>query len=178
MAAKQLFNQYGYNKVTMDSIVQHSNVSKGTVYKYFRDKQDLYETILMDIYKVERQRFTDIMASDSHFLDKIKEIIEVRVNRYTDTHQRFFADYFVRSEKLNGFMKIYIQEIKQLRKDLYKEGRDQKYISEDITDKTLELYFEIIQMGLSQKYHDLSEMPKDDLTNVLNLIYAGMVQCK
>lgn len=177
-AGKQLFNQYGYNRVTMDNVIHQSNVSRGTLYKYFADKQDLYETIVMDIYNMERESFKEIMSSNQNFLEKIKLIIEVRVNKYTDTHQKFFEDHFIRSETLNEYMKDYIQDVKRMRQHLYSEGRKEGFISPDISDKTLELYFDIIQIGLSQKYHDLSEMPKDDLTNVLGLIYAGMVSCK
>ncbi len=174
IAAKQLFNQHGFNRVTMDSIVQHSNVSKGTVYKYFSDKQELYETIIMDIYNVERTSFKDILDGEGHFLDKINRIIEVRVNKYTETHQKFFEDHFVRSQKLNDYMKEYILEIRTLRTELYEEGRKDGFISENLMDETLELYLDIIQMGLAQKYHDLSKIPKEKLTEVLKLIYAGM----
>lgn len=175
MAGRKLFNQYGFNRVTMDNIIQDSGVSRGTLYKYFEDKQDLYETIVMDIYNVERDLFKSIMDNDDAFLNKIKSIIEIRVNKYTETHQKFFEDHFVRSEKLNSFMSEYIQDVQDMRKHLYAEGRKQGYISNTILDTTLELYFDIIQKGLSQKYHQLSEMPKNDLTNVLSLIYAGMV---
>lgn len=177
-AAKDLFNQYGFNKVTMDSIVQHSNVSKGTLYKYFGDKQVLYEEIVMDIYNAERTAFHKVVETDGEFLSKIKQIIQIRVKKYTETHQKFFEDHFIRSENLNSYMSEYIQEVNDLRQKLYNDGRQQGYISKDINDNTLELYFNIIQMGLAQKYHDLSEMPKEDLMNVLNLIYSGMVSCK
>ena len=75
-------------------------------------------------------------------------------------------------------MKKYIGEVSDLRKQLYSEGRRKGFVSDEISDETLEVYFEIIQIGLSQKYHDLSEMPEKDLVNILNLIYAVILSCK
>lgn len=174
-SGRHLFNEFGFNKVTMDSICIHANVSKGTLYKYYSDKQDLYESIIKQIYDQERERFTNIIYGEGSFLVKIKHVIEERVNKYTNTHKKFFEDYFNRSADLDAYMKQYILDVKSLRKHLYDEGRAQGYIAEKISNQTLELYFEIIQLGLSSKYHDLSELPKDSLTNLLELIYAGMV---
>lgn len=39
--ALRLFNEYGYNIVTVDDICRESNLSKGTFYYYFKAKEDL-----------------------------------------------------------------------------------------------------------------------------------------
>ena len=41
-AAAQLFAKHRYHEVRMDDIAEHANVAKGTVYRYFHDKEDLY----------------------------------------------------------------------------------------------------------------------------------------
>ena len=40
-AARKLFTKYGYKKVSMDEIAREANVSKKTVYAYFKDKEEL-----------------------------------------------------------------------------------------------------------------------------------------
>jgi len=45
--ASRLFVRHGYHNVTMESIAQYANVSKVTLYKYFKDKQTLYEHIIL-----------------------------------------------------------------------------------------------------------------------------------
>ena len=40
-AARELFCKYGYRKVSMDEIAKKSNVTKKTIYTYFKDKNDL-----------------------------------------------------------------------------------------------------------------------------------------
>jgi TetR/AcrR family fatty acid metabolism transcriptional regulator len=41
-AAAQLFAKHRYHEVRMDDIAAHAGVAKGTVYRYFHDKEDLY----------------------------------------------------------------------------------------------------------------------------------------
>ena len=40
-AARELFKNYGFKKVSMDEIARKAGVTKRTVYKYFASKQDL-----------------------------------------------------------------------------------------------------------------------------------------
>ena len=41
-AAAQLFAKHRYHEVRMDDIASHAGVAKGTLYRYYRDKEDLY----------------------------------------------------------------------------------------------------------------------------------------
>ena len=45
-SAKKLFSTYGYKKVSMNEIAQDANVTKKTIYSYFKDKEDLFNEIL------------------------------------------------------------------------------------------------------------------------------------
>ena len=38
-AAKELFSMYGYKKVSMNEIAEKANVTKKTIYSYFKDKE-------------------------------------------------------------------------------------------------------------------------------------------
>ena len=39
------FSNYGYDKSRMDDIAQSSGLSKGTIYLYFKSKEELFNTI-------------------------------------------------------------------------------------------------------------------------------------
>ena len=45
-AAKELFSVYGDKKVSMNEIAEKANVTKKTIYSYFKDKEDLFKQIL------------------------------------------------------------------------------------------------------------------------------------
>jgi AcrR family transcriptional regulator len=41
--ALKVFARYGYRKTTLDDIAKEAKVSKGTIYNYFKDKDDIYQ---------------------------------------------------------------------------------------------------------------------------------------
>lgn len=46
-AAEELFLKYRYHEVTLDQVAHSAGVGKGTIYRYFRNKEDLYYRILL-----------------------------------------------------------------------------------------------------------------------------------
>jgi len=45
-AAKQVFIEYGYERTTMKHVMDAADVSRGGLYQYFSNKEELYEVIL------------------------------------------------------------------------------------------------------------------------------------
>ncbi len=176
--AKEQFDQHGYNKTTMNSIIVASHISRGTVYKYFSDKQVLYEALIIDIYSKEIKEFEEIIESNTNFNNKIVEIIKIRMAKYSNTNEKFYEDRYFKSQHLENFITNYTKEIKNLRKTLYTQGKKEAYIDKEITDDTLELYFEIIQEGLLKRFHEIANLSNEKLSNLLILIYSGLLHKK
>ncbi len=47
-AATQVFAEQGFQAATMDAIAERAGIGKGTLYEYFRDKQDLFFGVFDD----------------------------------------------------------------------------------------------------------------------------------
>lgn len=74
-AAKELFTDFGFKSVSMEQIAMRANVGKGTLYLYFKDKEDLFFSLakkLMDDVDSFMQACQDKQLS---FFDEIHEII-------------------------------------------------------------------------------------------------------
>ncbi len=50
-AALACFTRKGYNKTTMDDIVVESGLSKGTLYWYFKSKEDLFQSAVLSFFE-------------------------------------------------------------------------------------------------------------------------------
>lgn len=76
-AANELFSNFGYKSVSMDQIAQKANVAKGTLYLYFKDKDDLY-------YYIAKKIIDDIKSYIEHVknqrLSLVDEIHKVMYN--------------------------------------------------------------------------------------------------
>ena len=46
LGAAQVFIEEGYSQATMDRVAQAAGVSKRTVYKHFRSKQELFNVVV------------------------------------------------------------------------------------------------------------------------------------
>ena len=61
-AAEEVFSKRGYTQATLDEIIKVADTGKGTVYKYFGNKENLFYTLvegkqkvlMQDLWKVAR----------------------------------------------------------------------------------------------------------------------------
>lgn len=48
--AKKLFSQSGYYETQISDIIKNAKISRGTVYQYFKNKDDIFSTLLQTAY--------------------------------------------------------------------------------------------------------------------------------
>lgn len=55
MYSKQLFSEYGYHNTQISDIITRAKIARGTVYQYFKNKDDLFITLLEDYFTTWRE---------------------------------------------------------------------------------------------------------------------------
>ncbi|MFB7140655.1 TetR/AcrR family transcriptional regulator [Gottfriedia sp. NPDC056225] len=87
-AAKQVFIENGYERTTMKHVMDASNVSRGGLYQYFANKEDLFEAILAD--------------SLSRVYDETREKLNQKVDSYWELLLlRIFGESRVPNDKMD-----------------------------------------------------------------------------
>lgn len=61
-AAQSLFAEQGLRMTTMESVAARSNVSKATVYSYFRDKDEIFSAVVVRIAEKVKARVGDALS--------------------------------------------------------------------------------------------------------------------
>lgn len=87
--AQNLFGQFGLKKVTCDEIAKQATVSKATLYKYYRNKNDVFAAVVeMEsaelwnaIYKAVNNEMTVVGKLKAHLLTKMEKLHQL-VNFY------------------------------------------------------------------------------------------------
>jgi AcrR family transcriptional regulator len=74
-AAKDLFTNFGYKAVNMDSIAERANVGKGTIYLYFKDKETLFYYLLEEAIEEFNILLEGIKAKKMPLSDEIVETV-------------------------------------------------------------------------------------------------------
>jgi AcrR family transcriptional regulator len=83
VAAKKVFSQKGFNKATMDDIASEAELSPGTLYLYFKNKEELYASLSLRILQYLHIRVEHV--KDDQGLDpeqKLDAMIEAMYDVY------------------------------------------------------------------------------------------------
>ena len=62
-SAIECFSEYGFDRSRMDDIAQRADLSKGTLYLYFKSKEDLFYAICENNLKVIKEQLSRIFAT-------------------------------------------------------------------------------------------------------------------
>lgn len=74
-AAKELFTDFGYKSVSVDQIAQKANVAKGTIYLYYKDKNDLFLYLTNDLLIDIKKFVSTVEAKHLSLFDEIHEVV-------------------------------------------------------------------------------------------------------
>lgn len=75
--ALELFSKKGYTGTTMAEIATAAGLAVGTLYKFFKDKNDLYQALLSETVHDFESRLTEVLKGDGPPVDRLSRFIDV-----------------------------------------------------------------------------------------------------
>lgn len=87
LAAADVFSRKGYLQATLDEIIEIADTGKGTVYKYFTNKEKLFYTLVSQINQSFVADLQGIDASNEGAVIKLKRYLKEMIDflRHNDT---------------------------------------------------------------------------------------------
>ena len=83
VAAKRVFSEKGFSKTTMEDIAREAELSPGTLYLYFKNKDELYASLSLRILQYMNIRLEDVTKeTDRNPEEKIESIKEALYDVY------------------------------------------------------------------------------------------------
>ena len=73
-AAEKLFFSKGFANTTMDEVAEIVELSKGTLYLYFKSKEELYGAIIQRAMDILKDMFKEAAATDGNGLTRINAV--------------------------------------------------------------------------------------------------------
>jgi AcrR family transcriptional regulator len=88
-ASLRVFSRKGYENSALDEVAQEARLAKGTLYLYFKDKEDLYFHVMLSV--LERlETFVGRQTSDSQNpLEKLAAVAKAQIGFFTDNPNYF-----------------------------------------------------------------------------------------
>lgn len=126
-AALVCFARRGYHKTTMDDIVVESGLSKGTLYWYFKNKDDLFFSLVKSFFVDMRQDMDGILEQYTSATDRLRAIAQELV-RFFQGAEDFFNVFFefwmqsILSEELNEWTSNLLVQYREVLAGIIAEG--------------------------------------------------------
>jgi len=144
VAAKRVFSEKGFNKATMEDIAQEAELSPGTLYLYFKNKDD----ILISLFEEEFGKFVQNMQVE---LGKEKDPLQ-KIKRFAITHLSLVTKHphlgevmGVEVRQSTKFMKEYVNkpfiEYLNIIRSVVIEGQEKGLLRKDLTPGVMKRAF-------------------------------------
>ena len=92
-AAEKVFFTRGLAEATMDDVAQASELSKGTLYLYYKSKEELYLAVAMNGMEIMHNMFKDAISTDEPSIKHISNIGRAYF-RFFDEHREHFRTFY------------------------------------------------------------------------------------
>jgi len=132
IAAKRVFSEHGFNHSTMEDIAKEAELSPGTLYLYFKNKDELYASLSLRILQYLIIRIEHVNSSTKHIDKKVEALIDAMFDVY-DFDPLVIINMFhlQSSETLKNLSPELLSEIEDLSRkslgligNIFKEGID------------------------------------------------------
>lgn len=74
-AASKSFSLFGYKATTMDQVAKLANVGKGTIYTFFKNKEELFDEIVTDLIGKMKQVAIESIDPQLPFKDNVHQAL-------------------------------------------------------------------------------------------------------
>lgn len=181
-SGRAVFSEHGFHSATVDEIAERAGVAKGTVYLYFRSKEELYFDIIEhDLEELYVETAKEMAKSETAF-DRIRAYMRVRLE-FAESRQDFLrllvtesTGLMSRNEPFARLIGITYPErscsqLKQVLEDAVRRGE----VREVPVDSTARLLYELTAGMVRRRLRTKPEISMDDELNIaLDVLWRGL----
>ena len=88
-SAREIFFRHGFQKATLDEVASHAGVAKGTLYRYFENKGDLYVVVLVENGAAFEKKMREVAAQPGSSAQRVRAL-----GRFYFKHWISHPEYF------------------------------------------------------------------------------------
>jgi AcrR family transcriptional regulator len=147
-AAIELFQNYGFKKVSVSDIAERAGVSQVTIYNHFGSKEDLIRDVLKWYAMILLARYKSTMESGRPFQEKLEEIVFDKSQVVSQFQGELLRTWMQNDPNMQAFIEdLYAKHVMPVARKFFEEGLRQGHIDRRFSLETIIAYFEIIRRG-------------------------------
>jgi AcrR family transcriptional regulator len=176
-AALELFQNYGFKKVSVNDIAERAGVSQVTIYNHFTNKEALIRDVLQWYAMILVARYKSMIESDRPFKDKLEDIVFDKSEVVTQFQGELIRNWMQNDPGMQAFIEdLYNNHVMPVARNFFQEGLRQGYIDRRFSLETILYYFEIIRRGFFSS-PEISERAERDpalIKGIIELMTYGL----
>ncbi|MBN1837221.1 MAG: TetR/AcrR family transcriptional regulator [Spirochaetales bacterium] len=186
-AALKLFARKGFGATAMDEVARSARLAKGTVYLYFKDKEDLYAQVVLDVLDRLQASVVERYQESRGVVEKLRGVAEAQIlffsrNRdffrlfsllqSTDAvvvHRRLFTPLLEKRRLLEAFLQ-----------ELFEEGKREGAIRSDVdTPAMVDSFIGMVNQAVGRfcfEDRPAAEQPEERAAAVMSILLRGVLR--
>jgi len=179
-AALELFDRFGFDKVTVTEIAEKAHVSKVSIYNFFGSKDNLRRLIIKDLLDESTARIRALIEKEADFIDKIEEYLQIRTWYFGKYSLRFFFDAVESDSELRRYLNDFNASSKKLVLRFIEEGKRSGVFSRAASSAAIEIYIDMVQTHLMHNREVRDRVERNpELAREINLLFLdGLIRGK
>jgi AcrR family transcriptional regulator len=182
-AARQVFAKRGFNQATVDDIAEAAGVAKGTLYLYFRSKDDIYMAALKQGVALMNEETRRRVEESVTAAAKIRAFIAARIE-YCEKNREFFQIYHAEFGKIlrhpadigRDFLEMYNQQARLL-ESVLREAAGRGEIRCLRTESTAFSIYDMTRGLITQRLLGWSRAAvEEDVDFLFDLVWRGIAK--
>jgi AcrR family transcriptional regulator len=176
-AALELFQSFGFRKVSVNDIARRAGVSQVTIYNHFGSKEGLTRDVMKWYISSLLRKYTSMMDSGLSFQEKLENIVFDKTEVVSQFQGELTQTVLQTDPELRTYMEdIYNNHMMPTILNFFQEGIRQGYIDKRFSVDTILFYLEVMRRGLFAM-PDVSEYQKrnpDIFKELIELVTYGL----
>ena len=145
-AATKLFSNLNFHDITLDQIAGEAEVGKGTIYNYFKNKNELFCQCILHDFEIFEAKSLKIIESESKFEQKLLGLAELQSEAFEKKGpliQKLFQmgpKFEMTSDEFSNFFSFLEKEINR-NSILFEQGINEGVLSDEFTPIQMAIMF-------------------------------------
>lgn len=116
--AEEALKEKGYYYMSMDEVASHVGISKVTLYKHFKSKEDLVFSLFFRYLPSFLEEFEQLILADLPLIKKIESLIHMSILNFLKNDSAFSLSFISSLGELPIFLKSKQKEIEKIERTL------------------------------------------------------------
>jgi AcrR family transcriptional regulator len=174
--AEDLFQRFGFKRITIEEICTKANVSKMTFYKYFPNKNELIKHLMNSWLKQVEKTINDFDGMEVPFTEKIKILLRLKEESKGKFSKEFLAEYMNPDSDLQNFFNDFYARATAFFIDFIKKAQQKGEVRGDIKPEFLVAVLnKMLEIAKDEKLISLYPRVIDFSLEINKFIYCGIL---